>query len=380
MRYKEKNKKKRLRKYRLLMLILPYLVTFIILTPLALIEKSCTLVKIELTVSDVSFNFLRQEGNPLLNDIWVKKARFVHFKKFIIPFVKVEVSNLFDEYNLKPLGWTKAAINGEMTVLPMDSYSSIIFDNILFSELYLERNTFVKLSMLRNKDQVVRIFIDGASTKGKIDIDKTQLIESQYCKFIGLEKQIKEGVNHFRIFNEDQEKINFLSSEKSLHLNLELKNNQKLSAQNIYIENPSFLKKIGQHQMTSIVKPGKLVIKDMADKEIDVETHDFLVIDHTKNIQITRMEFHDDGIELVLIGEVNGLKIGTKENLTSKLPTILEWLYHKQPLILYLNALLLIPATIVAALQFLEKDRKEENGDNQEEKEDNYEKKENNKS
>jgi len=326
------------------------------------------LVEARLTVSDVTFDFLRKEGHPLFNDMWVKKARFVHFKKFVIPFTNAFSSlkgwgsqppaQSFAEEKI-PSGWTPTGVNGELSIIPMDPYSAIIFNDILFNELNLAKNAVVKLSLVKNEFPEVNIIIDKTSTGGKIDINTEQFIECQSCRLQGVQYRSAGGVSYLRLFNEEQKKIDFLSSAKTLSLNLELKKDQGqrlvgLSEENIYIKNPSFVKQVGNDLMTSVVKPGKIILKSMADKEIPISTYDFVFIRHTGTLQVTRLEFQEEGIHLVLIGKINGLKIGTKEHLAHKLPSILEWLKHKHLLILYLNIVaLLIPGVIAAIIQLL---------------------------
>lgn len=334
-----------------------FFIVAIVVGALAFIRMPGILVEVRLTVSDVTFDFLRKEGNPLFNDMWVKKARFVHFKKFVIPYVKAEAAQTFVEEEI-PQGWTPIGTNGELTVIPMDYFSSIIFNDILFNELNLAKNAVVKLSLVKNEDLEVNIFIDKTSTNGKIDIKEEQLLESQSCQFLGLQYPSAGGVSYLRLSNEEQKKIDFLSSDKSLHLNLELNKNQGhgevLAEENIYIKNPSFVKQVGNDLMTSVVKPGKIIFKSMADKEIPIEPYDFVLIRHTRAIQVTRLEFQKEGIHLVLIGKINDLKMGTKEHITSKLPSILEWLTHKHLLILYLNIVaILIPGVIAAIIKLL---------------------------
>jgi hypothetical protein len=334
-----------------------FFILAIVVGALAFIRMPGILVEVRLTVSDVTFDFLRKEGNPLFNDMWVKKARFVHFKKFVIPYVKAEAAQTFVEEEI-PQGWTPIGTNGELTVIPMDYFSSIIFNDILFNELNLAKNAVVKLSLVKNEDLEVNIFIDKTSTNGKIDIKEEQLLESQSCQFLGLQYPSAGGVSYLRLSNEEQKKIDFLSSDKSLHLNLELNKNQghgeELAEENIYIKNPSFVKQVGNDLMTSVVKPGKIIFKSMADKEIPIEPYDFVLIRHIRAIQVTRLEFQKEGFHLVLIGKINDLKMGTKEHITSKLPSILEWLTHKHLLILYLNIVaILIPGVIAAIIKLL---------------------------
>ena len=200
--------KKRLRKskklpWKYIIWLILFAIEVIVVGYLALKSTSNILVEIRLTVSDVSFDFLRKEGHPLFNDMWVKKARFVHFKKFVIPFTNafsslkgwgsqpLEADQAFAEEKMPP-GWTPAGTNGELSVIPMDNFSSIIFNDILFSELNLVKNGAVRLSLVKNDAPEVNIFIDNASTSGKIDIKKEQLIECQACRL-----QLRRHTGHF---------------------------------------------------------------------------------------------------------------------------------------------------------------------------------------
>ena len=346
-----KNDAIHLSRYRLILIVL-YLITAVILIPLIFVEKSGILVQIELSVRSLSFHFLRGEGGPFFVSLPAKTIQFVHFEKFIIPFTKVEIASESDGNNII---WTEAGTDGTLTIIPNDKYSSIIFEDVVFNELDLQQGTRVELTAPEDNDQIIKIVADKHPIEGRLLIKSTVVIECQYCELDGINDQSKPGVKYVRISNTTSllSEISFRSDTNLLLVSIEFPEKMELSEKNIYVEDVSFTEERGGNAQTSVVKSGKIIFKDFRDKEIPIEGYEFVKIGKSENLQIARMIFQNEGIELVLVGRVDELKTGTKEELSSRLPSILEWIYNKQPFILYLNTLVLICATIIAILQGL---------------------------
>jgi len=352
--------KKRLLKYRLI-LMLPYLITATILTPLVLIEKGGILVRIELVVRNVSLIFLG-ERETLLSSLLVEKAHFTQFEQFIIPFNELEIAKGFNSDDLTALTWRKAGTNGKLTLTPRASYSKVSFDNIRLNGLNFKKHARVTLSVPKDEEDTVTIAVDKQTTTGKIVSADTLRIQTQYCQFEGTDEQVENNLNSIRILNKTSRLIEFRSNKQHLIINLEIPENTRLFERNLDIEEISFLERNAAEVLSSVFKPGKITFQDLPDKEINIEAYDFVKIGKSEHLEITELEFQDGGIRLVLSGKIDELKTGTQKALASQLPSVLEWIYKKQPLILYMNTLLLVASTIATILQRLKLAHKEEGG------------------
>jgi len=363
----QENAKKCLLKYRLKKLIMPYLIATIFLIPLVFIDQCDVPIIIELTAHRVDFDFVRSgeseesEGRSFFSALPVDEARFVHFEKFLIPFAEAEIRSGLDK-DFKPLVLGKTDGERILTVTPAGAYASIIFEKIRLNELYLRKGARVKLAVPEGEQRTVLIDVKGSPTEGRINIPESLRIECQNCRFDGVDDQSENKLKYLRITSpRSPQGIDFKSNKSSLLISFELPKKIKLFEEDIYIEKVSFLEGRGNLK-TSLAKKGEIILKDL-NKKVEIRRDDFIKIDKSKNLRITRMAFQNDGIKLTLRGKVSELKTGpsnTKEALSSQLPSILEWIYNRQPLVLYLSALVLVATTINGILQGLRITPKEE--------------------
>jgi len=359
----QKNTKKRLLKYRL-MLILPYLIAGILLIPLVFIKQFSTPVIINLTTHRIAFKFIRNwgnqesEGGSFFHALPLEEVRFSHFNKFLIPFANAEIRSGPDN-NFKPLVPEKSNAQRIMTVTPADTYASIIFENTRLNELYLQKSARVILAVPAGEPQTVLFSVDGCPTAGKINIPEIFTVECQNCILTGVYDQNQNNLNYFRITPPgSSEGIDFQSSKNNFLISMELKKDAKISEKEIYIEDVEFLQKRGSGNIeTSLVSPeGEIILEDLNNRKIEIMSGDFIKIGKSKNLRITQMTFQNNGIRLTLRGNVGELRTGpmyTKKDLSSHLPSVLEWIYNRQPLVLYLSALVLVASTIMTILQHL---------------------------
>jgi hypothetical protein len=340
-----------LRKYRLL-LIVPFVITAIVLIPLALIQKSA-LVRIELVVECLSFDFLTSEGGPLFSSIYIKEAQLTHFDKISLPFARANITTGFDENASRSFENENNQSDGNLIVVPEDDYSSIFFDNIMLSELNIKKHAKVTLSFQEEEGGGLKVVIDGDTTKGKIICGDSLYIECQHCEIVHLTEKIRNDLQKIYVYNQNFQTIDFRSKDQLIIMSLQLDNLQNLDERNIYIENISFFKRYERHMQTGLLKPAKIIFKDLDKEEIIIESHEFIEITPSENLEILQMAVGQEGIELVISGKVNKLRTGTKDFMSSRLPSILEWIYLRRPLILYLNTVVLIATTVIAVMQRL---------------------------
>ena len=352
----QENAKKRLLKYRL-MLILPYLIAGTLLIPLVFIKQCSTPVIINLTVQNIDFKFIGNRGNQesgggsLFNGLPLEEVRFVHFHKFLIPFAKAEIRSGPDN-NFKPLVPEKSNAQRIITVTPADTYASIIFENIRLNGLYLKKGARVILAVPEGEQQTVCLSVDGYPTAGRINVPEFFIVECQNCILAGVYVQTQNNLNYLRITPPGfSEGIDFQSSKNRFFISMEWKKDVTLSV--------SFLQKTGRGKIgPSLVttEKGEIILEDLNNRKIEIMSGDFIKIGKSKNLRITHMTFQDNWIRLTLRGNVGELKTGptyTKKDLSSHLPSVLEWIYNWQPLVLYLSALVLVASTIMTILQHL---------------------------
>lgn len=343
---------KDLQKHRAI-LILVFLVVVVIVLLLSLIKKGNTSVKIELTVSSVSFNILQSENTPLLNSLSLKVAQLVHFEKLTIPFDTMEMATNLGEENLEPRNWLTVGATNKITISPENEFSSIFLENIRLSELNLQNQSRISLSILKDEKLALKITVEGLQTKGKIIIGDTLKIETQHCEIGDLNVVSESRLNYFRFLNSTSKEIDFKGIDGHFLVSMIFPKQMTLAERNIYVENLSFLERNGKKQLSSIIGPGRIILKDFANKGIDVGTHEFVKIRKSENLQITRISFLSDRIELSIDGRISELKIGTQEHLSNQLPSLLKWIYDHPQLIMIFHTIIIIVTTTVIILHHL---------------------------
>lgn len=336
-------------KYRTLMY---YLILIAILLALSIIEKDNVLTRIQLTVSNVSFAFIYSEGGPLFSSLQVREAQIIHFKDLKIPFSKATIS---DKDNLSPVNWITTDMGNMLRISPSDTYSRILLGNVVFNELITQKKAKITLSVPENGEKIVKIMIAEFPTSGKISIGDTLEIECQYCALSGTARYPNEQLIFARITNNMPHELEFQSNNNNLTVILDLPEGTGLSEKNIYVDNISFQEGSGQYLRSSLVDSGKIIFRDTDLAEVPINRDDFVKIGESKNLQITQMTFQNKGIDLTVEGEVDDLRTGTKNNLQDQLPSLLEWLYHNNPLSLFFSALLTLVPVLSMLLDNLKK-------------------------
>jgi hypothetical protein len=86
-------------------------------------------------------------------------------------------------------------------------------------------------------------------------------------------------------------------------------------------------------------------------KTVELRPGDFVVLRQLQNFQIRELSLDNDGIHVTFHGRVGELRTGPARSVEERLPSVLEWVYHRQAWLLYLNAVVLIGTTVVAMLE-----------------------------
>lgn len=336
-----------------LWLIIPFVITGILLLIALLSSKEGIMSQFELTVSRVSFVILDDNYQLLSESPGVKSAQIVHFDSLRISFGEAQVADDFDDNSFYPTSWKKCAENRKMSIIPINNFSSINFDNVRLGELRIEEQAQIAIGVPDDNNDLVSVVIRGYSPEGKIDIKDTAVIQYQNCNIYGLEQYQDPELAYFRLINNTSQKLDFRGRERQLALYLEPTTDMKLIEHTMSVAQIEFIKGQGNQLQTSIRLPSSIILNDFNDRKIEVKDYEYINIDDSANLYIHKLDIVNGEIKLVMSGEVNALLIGTTNNMTSRLPSALEWIYEWKPLYLYINAFSLVFTTIIAILQRL---------------------------
>jgi hypothetical protein len=83
----------------------------------------------------------------------------------------------------------------------------------------------------------------------------------------------------------------------------------------------------------------------MNNQKIAVEDYEFVEVVEADYLRIQKMNY-TDAINLVITGCVNEIKTGTQETISSRMPSLLQWLYASKPLALLIGLVIPIGSTV----------------------------------
>lgn len=338
--YRLLNKLKALLQKKLVVLILVYLTLAIIAAFLAFNEIEYAPVEIELTVRSVSFDFLNNSAGPLFSLSPIQAVKLVHFDTLAIPLTKAQSAK-------------NTNVRDQLHVWPNSSFSGVTFKNVQLNKIAIRRETNVTLTA---EQGIIKIVAEGYTTEGNMNIRKNSSIECTNCSLVDFTKQ-NQNVTQPILFSNSRadEIVRFRSKDNYIIIGMEMLPEAKIFEKSIFIKNLSFITAYDQDALTSLTKSGRIILKSLNNKEIPIASYDFVEIGHTDSLEVTRMIIQNDAIELVIVGKVNALKTGTTGNYYSHLPSYLQWILHQQPLVLYLQTVLLIGTTILTVLNHFKK-------------------------
>lgn len=144
---------------------------------------------------------------------------------------------------------------------------------------------------------------------------------------------------------QDALEMTFKGSEAPLLLLIEPRMNaQVLKQQRIQIDSAGFIRSEGQGTIKSSIKAAEIQLitsKNSIYQKINLNEHDFLRLLGYKMLEVVSLSLSGNAIEIQLAGKIDRLFTGaTPEQLRLRNPSWLSWIWHNQPFLLLLLALL----------------------------------------
>ena len=341
--------RRRLRNLRILM-ILPFAVTALILTPLHFLKKSAE-VEIDLKVSQVSFDIGEPGATGWFNSIRTRSLTLLSFKRIeSIPGGLEIATGPNDEI---PQGWQPIAAQPLIKIVPENDFASITLQNVKLNSLDIQPDSFVTLSAMPNASNSFKLGIAGAEAAGRIVAGKTLLFSCNYCKVDGLPADQDLNSKYLRIKGQRERVLSFWGRSESTTVALEPHPEAALVEHNIRIKgNVDFTRLVEKKRESTIIGDEGKISFSQLDKKLAVRSDEFVILDELDNFSIKT--FHiNNGIDIVFHGRVGRLATGTAGFVKDRLPSYLQWLYARESWLLYLTALASIGTSLLAILKRL---------------------------
>jgi len=343
--------RQQLRNIRLL-LMLPFAITAILLAPLGILRKSSE-VKVSLKVSQLSF-VIGEQGNGLFSGLTALSLSLLDFQEVDLGPGVLEIATKTDPRSDAPSDWRKLGSRTETRVIPRDHFASVTLKDVSLNQLAIAAGSVTKLSWLDSEPNLLKLRVDGTEAAGRIAAPRELRLSCNACQVTGLPSRYDFGSKFLRFTSQRRHVILFRGRSEGTTFAFELRPGMKLAEQNVYIEKDVDFTQLERGHRTSTVigDEGKIVFKELGNKEIKIDAGDFVILDDLNDFFLKTLNL-EDGINIVLYGRAGILATGPPGFVKDRLPSLLEWMYARQTWALYLNAVVLISTTALAVLRRL---------------------------
>ena len=187
-------------------------------------------------------------------------------------------------------------------------------------------------------------------------------LSCDYCEVNTLPAQYDFDSKVLRLTRERQHEIGFTGRSEIMTLTLDLAYGVKFALKNVPVIGVDLTKQGEEGSRTSTVidNGGKIIFREFDREKAKIEEEDFVILDGLKNFRIKTLRKIDEGINLVLHGQVRNLTMGSAAFIRDRLPSLLKWLYARETSNTYVQALILTGVTVLAIFERLKILREEE--------------------
>ncbi len=342
--------RKQLRQARVL-LILPFVVTALLLAPVALIGKSVT-IEGNLTVSQVSF-VVGAVPPDVFSGVTTTAFTLHGMDKVRLGNGRLETVETRDPHSGDPLTWRSIGPVESAVLVPADSTTtSVTLRNATLHDLHISPTSRLTLLWLEDEPRLLRLRFDDHAVAGRVGVPAILQFSCGQCRVTHSAGR-EEGSAEWRFVSDQAQVVDFQGLPDGATLGLELAEQTSLSGVSIpRAEGLDFTRLHGTIQESTIIGDGKITIKDIQ-QDVTIGPRDFVVLKPVPPFRVRSLSLNN-GIQLSFSGEVSALRTGATEAGRNHLPSWLNWFYHQQQTwLLYLNAVILIGTTLVVILERL---------------------------
>ncbi len=352
-KFHNSNKKRQLLKLlkQLLLMSLPFVIVAIILATLLLMKKDSE-VEINLQVSQVRFGIDEQSSKNLLHSDKLASLTLKDFRTLNLGLGRLEIATSIDQENGIPEDWQRIETN-KPRLISIGNDGRITLEGVRLKQLDMEPGSEMCLSAIKSEPNLLRICIDGAETNGVIEISESLILSCDYCEIEGSSvnysspsKILRFTIDH----GHDIRDIMFLGQSRTINLSMNFiwrtSDIDVFDGKVIYISEPvEFFegndpmnsRKAGlKKDIKSTIEGGKIKIGSQ-EKQVDIRTGDFVILGNSEDFFLRKLSIKEGIIDITFFGSVGKLKTGPRFHEQNRLPSILEWLYACNPLVIYLT-------------------------------------------
>ena len=298
-----------------------YLITAVILLPLALIRRCDSHIVAELTARELAFNYA---GTGALIDS--RTYRSVHATQG----ARAELRT-----------------GDHITPIVISPEGSLAVERPHWDSLQIERGA--RVSLAHNDRSTLAVSVRGGAAAVELTVPPQATIECEYCDVGGV------AHDHYKDVLDQGGNVKLSSDRSRLHLTLETDGMSVIADDDFPILDPAFLPGSAEIASSNVVGKGKITLHDVPGFEIPLQRGETIAFGKPHHFRITRIEGRPDGLRVVMNGWVSEILRGApNEKSEEQMPPLLQRLRANQALVLYFAAIALLAGTVFNVLRQLQ--------------------------
>lgn len=331
------------KRYRLL-LSLPFVLTAVILAPLALIKKTS---QIELDLRTTRMAFVAGE-NVSFRAPQLASLELVNFERII--FGRGVVEQQTDSGDAGGNGnWSPIIASPEITLAADSNYSSVTFYNIPLNSLEVPAGTPLTMEWSQEDPNVLTLRSRDKSMVGRLPLQESQLFDCSYCRIEGAPNRIDSA--NLRFISESARVIEFSGKPDRATFALEALPGTNLAANEFAVAGGLDLTRLeGRTRVSTLISESNTLSFPETQEQLSIGPREFVVIEDIEKFFVRALEVQD-GLHVSLHGLAAKVSTGPRAFLTDPRPSLLEWIYAQQSWLVYLNTLILVATTALGILK-----------------------------
>lgn len=320
--------------------VLLLLVIALLAAPLAFIKTSVTVAG-ALQVGRVSFVSGSLRGGRLFNRIETSTLTLQEFDSLTLGQGRLEeTSRLPQQLGSRPT-WRQRAL-GLIAITPSDKASTtVMLKDVTVNQLALPERAGLILSWSEAEPLRFTLQVDAARREapviGQFAFANNPLsLVCRGCVFSGSVAD-PDGASSWRFHAEPGQELKFQGAPTGITLGFTLNSEAMFKEEDIPVDHAlDFTTMRDGKRESTIMAEGTITITDTKE-EIKVKKGEFVILDQLQNVYLNEVRI-DKGIHLTFSGRVGEFRSGPLKQGQNRLPSYLDWLYHRQTWMLYLYA------------------------------------------
>lgn len=340
------------RKYRLI-LIAPWVLSALVLAPLACIRRS-TEIELDLRVDRVSLvvGDLGEQG--LLRGAVARRLVIQGYRPVALGSGAMEVATAYEHDTGVPIAWRRLAAGADLRIAPATGPSALVLEGVKINRLEVGPGSTLTFDWHRESRHVLDLHLEGPATHLEVASGEVLLLSCDNCRVEGSAVFDRFGSKVLRWHAGRPQVISIGARSKLMTLVVELSGARRVVEAGIPVREKVRFTRLNERWLESTVlsDDGRILFAETGE-ELEIREGDFVLLDRLEHFRLKSLEL-GDGLEVELHGRAGVLETGPARFTRNRLPSYLEWIYTRESWLLYLNALVLLATTTVSILKRLQ--------------------------